>query len=151
VAFLCYRRTTRWTARSGRPLVPHPLLFVDKAPYGSHQMRHGNVNPAFPENLCDPMHAESAAVSFQDLFLVLSQRVDLGLLPVTAAFGAAGDLKKILGSGFEIVRINQCESPHFLQAGGSQSLNLTTYSAHTERLSKANCKDVAGSGQAIRT
>jgi hypothetical protein len=48
-------------------------------------------------------------VRFQDLFFVLSQGVDLGLLAVTA-FRSARDLKKILGSGFEIVRISQCES-----------------------------------------
>jgi hypothetical protein len=57
------------------------------------------------------MHAETATVSLQDLFLVLSQRVDLGLLAVAAAFSAARHLKKILGSGFEMIRISQCESP----------------------------------------
>ena len=51
------------------------------------------------------------AVRLQDLFIILSQGVDLGLLPITAAFGSARDLKQILGSGFEIVRISQCESP----------------------------------------
>jgi hypothetical protein len=40
----------------------------------------------------------------QDLFLILSQGVDLGLLSITTAFGAAGDLEKILGSGFEMIR-----------------------------------------------
>ena len=40
-----------------------------------------------------------------------SQCVDLGLLSITAAFRAARDLKKILGSGFEMIRISQCESP----------------------------------------
>ena len=29
----------------------------------------------------------------------------------TAAFGSAGHLKEILGSGFEMIRISQCESP----------------------------------------
>jgi hypothetical protein len=52
-------------------------------------------------------------VRLQDLFLILSQCVDLGLLSITAAFRSARDLKKILGSGFEIVRISQCESPRF--------------------------------------
>jgi hypothetical protein len=51
------------------------------------------------------------AVRLQDLFLILSQSVDLGLLSITAAFRTARDLKKILGSGFEIIRISQCESP----------------------------------------
>jgi hypothetical protein len=50
-------------------------------------------------------------VRLQDLFLVLSQRVDLGLLAVTAAFGAARNLKKVFGSGFEIIgiRVSQCK------------------------------------------
>jgi hypothetical protein len=58
-------------------------------------MRHRNVNTPFPENLRDPVDGEPAAVSLQDLFLILSQCVDLGLLAVTAAFRAARDLKKI--------------------------------------------------------
>ena len=48
---------------------------------------------------------------FQDLFLILSQCVDLGLLSITATFRTARDLKKILGSRFEMSRISQCESP----------------------------------------
>jgi hypothetical protein len=52
-------------------LLPRPLFFVDKTPDGSHQMRHGNVDTAFPENLRDPMHAEPATVRLQDLFLIL--------------------------------------------------------------------------------
>jgi hypothetical protein len=48
-------------------------------------------------------------VRLQDLFFILSQCVDLGLLAITAAFSAAGDLKKILGSGFEMIRISQCD------------------------------------------
>ena len=49
---------------------------------------------------------------FQDLFLIPSQCVDLGLLSITATFRTARDLKKkILGSGFEMIRISQCESP----------------------------------------
>jgi hypothetical protein len=74
-------------------------------------MRHGNVHTPFPENLRDPMHAETATVRLQDLFLILPQRVDLGLLSIASAFRAARDLKKILGSGFEMIRISQCESP----------------------------------------
>jgi hypothetical protein len=86
------------------------LFFIDKTPDGPDQMRHGDVHAPFPENLRDPMHAEPAPVRFQDLFLVLPQCVDLGLLPVAPAFRAARDLKKILGSGFEMIRISQCES-----------------------------------------
>jgi hypothetical protein len=78
---VCLCRGTRWTARSSGTLTRSPLLFVDKTPYGPHQMGYGDVHAAFPENLRDPMHAETAAVSFQDLFLILSQCVDLGLLP----------------------------------------------------------------------
>src|SRR5260221_5229351 len=74
-------------------------------------MGHGNVNAAFPENLRDPVDAQPTAMRLQDLFFVLSQGVDLGLLSITTAFGAARDLKKILGSGFEMIRISQCESP----------------------------------------
>jgi hypothetical protein len=101
--------------RSGGP-ASRPLFFVDKTPDGPHQMRHGNVNAPFPENLRDPMHAETATMRFQDLFLILSQCVDLGLLAITAAFSAAGDLKQILGSGFEMIRISQCESPRFFRS-----------------------------------
>jgi hypothetical protein len=55
-------------------------------------MRHGDVNTPLPENLRDPMHAETAAVRLQDLFLILSQRIDLGLLAVAAAFRGTCDL-----------------------------------------------------------
>ena len=72
-------------------------------------MGHRDIHPAFPENLRDPVDAEPAAVRLQNLFLVLPQRIDLGLLAITAAFRAARDLKKILGSGFEMIRISQCE------------------------------------------
>jgi len=61
--------------------------------------------------------ASGLAVRLQDFFLILSQCVDLGLLAVTAAFRAAGDFEKILGSGFEIVRISQCESPRVFRIG----------------------------------
>jgi hypothetical protein len=73
-------------------------------------MRNRDVNAPLPENLRDAVHAEPATMSLQDLFLILSQCVDLGLLSVAAAFGAAGDLKKILSSGFEMIRVSQCES-----------------------------------------
>jgi hypothetical protein len=73
-------------------------------------MGNRDVNASLPENLRDPVDGEPAAVRLQDLFLILSQGVDLGLLPITPAFSAAGDLKKILGSGFEMIRISQCES-----------------------------------------
>jgi hypothetical protein len=55
-----------WDSLDGAERGPacHPLLFVDKTPDGSHQMRHGDVNTPFPENLHDPMHAETATVSF---------------------------------------------------------------------------------------
>jgi hypothetical protein len=103
-------RSTRRTERSGGP-APSPFLLVNKAPDGPHQMRHGNVNAALSENLRDSVDAEPAAVRLQDLFLILSQCVDLGLFTITAAFRAAGDFEKILGSGFEMIRISQCESP----------------------------------------
>jgi hypothetical protein len=74
-------------------------------------MGNRDVHTPFPENLCDPMDGEPATMRLQDLFLILSQSVDLGLLSITAAFRAAGDLKKILGCGFEMIRISQCESP----------------------------------------
>jgi hypothetical protein len=74
-------------------------------------MRHGDVHAPFPENLRDPMDAEPAPMGLQDLFLILSQCVDLGLLAVATPFRAPGDLKKILGCGFEMIRISQGESP----------------------------------------
>ena len=67
MAFLCPR--IRRTARSGGP-VTYSLFFVNKPPDGSHQMEHGNVNAAPPENLGDPMHAEPATMRLQDLFLM---------------------------------------------------------------------------------
>jgi hypothetical protein len=80
-------------------LAPSPHFFVDKTPDGSHQMGRGDIHTAFPENLRDPMHAQAPAVRLQDLSLILSQGVDLGLLSITAPFGSARDLKKILDSG----------------------------------------------------
>jgi hypothetical protein len=72
-------------------------------------MRHGNVNAPFPENLRDPMNAQPTTMRLQNLFLILPQCVDLGLLSVAAAFRSARDLEKILGSGFEMIRISQCD------------------------------------------
>jgi len=46
----------------------------------------------------------------RDPVLALSQRINLGLFAVAAAFGAARDLKKIRTSGFEMIGIGQCES-----------------------------------------
>jgi hypothetical protein len=46
---------------------------------------------------------------FQDLFLILSQCVDLGLLSIAPAFRAARHLKKIFGGGFEMIRVSQCD------------------------------------------
>jgi hypothetical protein len=120
MAFPCHG--TRWTARSGGPST-YPLFFVDKTPYGSHQMGHGDVNAPFPENLRDPMDAEPAAMRLQDLFLILSQCVDLGLLAVAAAFRSARDLKKILGSGFEMIRVSQCESPRVFEVCDQERTN----------------------------
>jgi hypothetical protein len=74
-------------------------------------MGNRDVNAPFPENLRDPVHAKTATMRLQDLFLILSEGVDLGLLSITAAFRAARDFEKILGSGFEMIRISQCESP----------------------------------------
>jgi hypothetical protein len=54
-------------------------------------MRHGDVNTPFPENLCDPMDAQPAAVRLQDFVLILSKCVDFGLLSITAAFRASRD------------------------------------------------------------
>jgi hypothetical protein len=63
-------------------------------------------------------------VHLQNLFLILSQGVDLGLLSITAAFSAAGDFEKILGSGFEMIRISQCES----LCSGSEPNQTDTFS-----------------------
>jgi len=54
-------------------------------------MGHGDVNAPLPENLRDPVHAKPAAMRFQDLFPILSQRVDLRLLSIATAFGASRD------------------------------------------------------------
>jgi hypothetical protein len=62
---------------------PHPLFFVDKTPDGPHKMGNRDVHAPCPENLGDPMHGEPTTMGFQDLFLILSQCVDLGLNPTT--------------------------------------------------------------------
>jgi hypothetical protein len=67
MAFLSYRRITHRTALSSGSLTRNPLFFVDKTLDSTHQMGHGNIDPAFPENLRDPMHAETATMRFQDL------------------------------------------------------------------------------------
>jgi hypothetical protein len=95
-------------------------------------MRHGDVNTPLPENLRDPVDGETATMRLQDFFLILSQCIDLGLLSITAAFGAARDLKKILCSGFEMIRIrvSQCQSPRVflglwrLEAASSHSISV---------------------------
>jgi hypothetical protein len=79
------------------------------------------------------------AVRLQDLFLILSQCVDLGLLSITAAFSAARDLKEILGSGFEMIRINT-KAP-WGQLGrlpASCSHRSTHYIGLTSRLQRYN-------------
>ena len=55
-------------------------------------MDFGNVHTPFPGNLRDPMHAQPATVRLKDLFLVLPQSVDLGLLSIASAFRASRDL-----------------------------------------------------------
>ena len=86
-------------------------------------MGNRDVNAPFPENLRDPMDAETATMRFQDLFLILPQCVDLGLLSITAAFRAARDFEKILGSGFEVIRISQCESPRVFRVYDKEMTN----------------------------
>jgi hypothetical protein len=51
------------------------------------------------------------AMGFEDLWLILSQGVHLRLLAVTAAFGAARNLKKIFRGRFETIgiRVSQCK------------------------------------------
>ena len=96
--------------RSSRSLTCPPLLFVDKTPDGAHQMEHRDVNTALPENLRDRMDAGRLSGAPPRSRPYTAQSVDLGLLAVAAAFRAAGDLKKILGSGFEMIRISQGKS-----------------------------------------
>jgi len=52
--------------------------------------------------------AERCASKISSLYCLNSSI--LGCFSITAAFSAAGDLKKILGSGFEMIRISQGES-----------------------------------------
>ena len=54
-------------------------------------MDFGDVDAAFPENLCDPVRVQPMAMRFDDLWLVLSQGVHLRLPAVTAAFGVSRD------------------------------------------------------------
>src|SRR5258708_10495723 len=61
-------------------------------------MGNRDVDTPFPENLRDPMHAQSAAMRLQDLFLILSQCVDLGLFTITAAFKSCGRPHRALRS-----------------------------------------------------
>jgi hypothetical protein len=76
-------------------------------------------------NHFSPSHgrASGQAVRLQDLFLVLSQRINLGLFTVATPFRGAGDLKKILGSGFEMIRISQCESPRVFRVYDKEMTN----------------------------
>jgi hypothetical protein len=99
-----------WTERSGGP-ASHLLYFVDKTPDGPRHMGNRKVDTAFPENLRDPVDPQAATKRLQDLFLILSQCLDRGLLSITAAVRAARDFEKILSSGFERIRLSQCESP----------------------------------------
>jgi hypothetical protein len=86
-------------------------------------MGNRDINTPLSKNLRDPVDAQPATMRLQNLFLILSQSVDLGLLAITAAFRAARDLKKIFGSGFEMIRISQCES----RSVGDQALETTPY------------------------
>jgi hypothetical protein len=103
-------------------------------------MGYGNVNTALPENLRDPMDAETATMRLQDLFLILSQGVDLGLLTITAAFRAPRDLKEILGSGFEMIRISQCESPRVFRVYDKEMSNWRSNSGSQYRSTSVSSK-----------
>ena len=114
--FLCY---------GSGSLTRGPLLFVDEAPDGAHHMGNRDVDAPFPENLRNPMHAETATMRLQDLFLILrataqgasfSSSSSSSNPTSVAPSGIAptyrvGHLKKILGSKFERIRISQGESP----------------------------------------
>jgi hypothetical protein len=65
-------------------------------------------NAPFPEDLRDPVDAETATVRPQDLFFILSQRVDLGLLSIASAFRASRDLT----GRFVVVVVLVLESEH---------------------------------------
>jgi hypothetical protein len=82
-----------------------PFLFGNKQPDRPHQMLGGDVDISFPKNLGDPMNAEAVSVSFQDLALAFSQRVNFGLLAVAAAGRAASNLQKIRGRRFVAKRV----------------------------------------------
>ena len=104
-------RSDKVCERSWAGLIGRVASLVDALACLTFLILPADVDIPFPENLRAPMDAETAAVRLQDLVLILSQCVDLGLLSITAAFRAARDLKKIFGSGFEMIRISQCESP----------------------------------------
>jgi hypothetical protein len=76
-------------------------------------MLGGNIDIPFPEDLRDPMDADPAPVRFQDFVFAFPQGIDLGRFAVPAAFGVAGHLGQISGSGFEEVgiRVSQCKTP----------------------------------------
>jgi hypothetical protein len=77
MAFLSCR--TRWALLCSRSLASHPFFFVDKTPDGSHQMRHGDVNTPFPENLRDPISVDPEASP------VTSQQSSLSSFPSHAS------------------------------------------------------------------
>jgi hypothetical protein len=104
-------RSNKVSERSWADVIGSVASIVDALACLTFLILPADVDIPFPENLRDPVDTHPAAVSFQDFFLILSQSVDLGLLSITAAFRAARNLKKILGSGFEMITISQCESP----------------------------------------
>jgi hypothetical protein len=69
-------------------------------------------------------------VRLQDLFFILPQCVDLGLLSIAAAFRAARDSQKILGSRFEMIRIVQCESPRVFRVYDEEKANWRSIDDH---------------------
>jgi hypothetical protein len=71
-----------------------------------------SLRPDYQSRITSHGRASGLAMRLQDLFLILSQRIDLGLLSVAAAFRAARDFEKILGSGFEIIRIRIVNANH---------------------------------------
>jgi len=86
-------------------LLSPPPLTLRRANACSGQASHFPVrhSPASAGRRRITSHGRDSglAVRLQDLFLILSQGVDLGLLAVAAAFRTARDLKKILGKANE--------------------------------------------------